>query len=96
MQQPLTEHVVRQEIMSGQMTFADWNEFTAEFVLMCCPENKATTALMQLESKRYFPGRYNVEVYTDEFKDLINMSGYMDPITIVLKFHRGVRGTPLD
>jgi hypothetical protein len=29
-----------------------------------------------------------VEVYIDEFKDLINMSGYTDPITIVLKFHR--------
>jgi hypothetical protein len=51
-----------------------------------CPENEATTALMRLESDHYFQGKWNVEVYIDEFKDLVNLSGYMDPITIVLKF----------
>jgi hypothetical protein len=40
------EHVVRQEIKSGQMTSADWNEFTLEFTLSFCPENEAMTALM--------------------------------------------------
>jgi hypothetical protein len=40
------ECVVRQEMKSGWMTFTDWNEFTVEFVLMFCPENKLTTALM--------------------------------------------------
>jgi hypothetical protein len=40
------EHVVRQEMKSGQMTFTDWNEFTAEFVLMFCPENESMTTLM--------------------------------------------------
>jgi hypothetical protein len=29
-------------------------------------------------------------VYIDEFKDLIDLSGYTDPITIVLKFHWGL------
>jgi hypothetical protein len=29
-------------------------------------------------------------VYINEFKDLINMSGYTDPIRIVLKFHKGL------
>jgi hypothetical protein len=45
---------------------------------------------MQLESGRYFQGRCNIEAYIDEFKDLINMSGYTDPIKIVLKFCRGL------
>jgi hypothetical protein len=27
-------------------TFTDWNEFTVEFALMFCPENKSMTALM--------------------------------------------------
>jgi hypothetical protein len=31
-----------------------------------------------------------VEAYIDEFKDLINLSGYTDPIAIMLKFHRGL------
>jgi hypothetical protein len=52
---------------------------------MFCPENEATTALMRLESNQYFQGKQNVEAYIDEFKDLVDLSGY-DPITIVLKF----------
>jgi hypothetical protein len=61
-------------------------EFTATF----CPENEATTALMRLESDRYYQGKQNVEAYIDEFKDLVNLSGYTDPIAIVLKFRRGL------
>jgi hypothetical protein len=67
-------------------------EFTATF----CPENEATTALMQLESEPYYQGRQNVEVYIDEFKDLINLSGYTDPIAIVLKFCQGLNPTTQD
>jgi hypothetical protein len=45
---------------------------------------------MRLESDRYFQGQQNVEAYIDEFRDLIDMSGYTDPITIVLKFCQGL------
>jgi hypothetical protein len=69
-----------------KMYFMSWSEFMEEFVSVFCPENKATTALMQLESDHYFQGKWNVEVYIDEFKDLIDLSGYTDPIIIVLKF----------
>jgi hypothetical protein len=37
-----------------------------------------------------------VEVYIDEFKDLVNLSGYTDPITIMLKFRRGLNLTTQD
>jgi hypothetical protein len=47
------------------------------------------TALMRPESDRYFQGKQNVEAYIDESKDLVDLSGYTDPIAIVLKFHRG-------
>jgi hypothetical protein len=53
---------------------------------MFCPENEATTALMRLESNRYYQGKWNVEAYIDKFKDLVDLSGYTDPIAIVLKF----------
>jgi hypothetical protein len=69
------------------MCFTSWSNFTEEFTLMFCPENEATTALMQLESDCYFQGKWNVEAYIDEFKDLIDLSGYTDSIVIVLKFH---------
>jgi hypothetical protein len=68
------------------MCFTSWREFTEEFTLMFCPENKATTALVRLESDRYFQAKRNVEAYINEFKDLVNLSGYTDPIAIVLKF----------
>jgi hypothetical protein len=32
----------------------------------------------------------------DEFKDLVDLSGYTDPITIVLTFHRGLNSTTQD
>jgi hypothetical protein len=80
------KRILRQELRSGKMCFASWSKFTEEFTSMFCPENEATTALMRLESNRYFQGKRNVEVYIDKFKDLVDLSGYTDPITIVLKF----------
>jgi hypothetical protein len=73
-----TEHILGQELESGKMCSASWSDFTEEFVSTFCPENEATTALMRLKSDRYFQAKQNVEVYIDEFKDLINLSGYTD------------------
>jgi hypothetical protein len=67
-----------------------------EFAATFCPENEATTALMQLESNRYYQGKQNVEAYIDEFKDLVDLSGYTDPIAIILKFCRGLNSTTQD
>jgi hypothetical protein len=72
------------------MCFASWHDFTEEFTATFCLENKATTALMRLESNRYYQGKRNVEAYIDEFKDLADLSGYTDPIAIVLKFCQGL------
>jgi hypothetical protein len=71
-------------------------DFTSEFMSAFCPENEAMSALMHLESDRYFQGQRNVEVYINEFRDLIDMAGYTDPITIVLKFRRGLNVTTQD
>jgi hypothetical protein len=48
------------------------------------------TALIWLESNQYFQGRHNVHAYIDEFKDLVDMSGYTNPIAIILKFYGGL------
>jgi hypothetical protein len=84
------KHILCQELQSGKMCFASWREFTEGFASMFCPENEATTALMRLESDQYFQAKQNVEAYIDEFKDLVDLSGYTDPIAIVLKSHRGL------
>jgi hypothetical protein len=78
------------------MAFADWMDFTSEFRSTFCPENEATSALMRLESDRYYQGQQNVEAYIDEFRDLVDMLGYTDPIAIVLKFRRGLNVTTQD
>jgi hypothetical protein len=51
---------------------------------------------MQLESDRYFQAKQNVEAYIDEFKDLVDLSGYTNPIATVLKFCRGLNLTTQD
>jgi hypothetical protein len=78
------------------MCFTSWDEFREEFTAAFCPEYKATTALMRLKSDRYFQGKWNVEAYIDEFKDLVDLSRYMDPIANVLKFRRGLNSTTQD
>jgi hypothetical protein len=78
------------------MMFIDWNIFTSEFALAPCPENKAIMALTQLEPNQYFQGRCNVEVDTNKFRDLVDMSGYTDPIAIILKFYRDLDATIQD
>jgi hypothetical protein len=91
-----SERIVRKEMRTGVMAFADWTDFTLEFTSTFCPENEATSALMRLESDRYFQGQRNVEAYIDEFRDLVDMFGYTDPITIVLKFRQGLNVTTQD
>jgi hypothetical protein len=73
------ERILQQKLRSGKMCLASWHNFTEEFASMFCPENEATTALIRLESDRYYQGKRNVEAYID-------LSGYTDPIAIVLKF----------
>jgi hypothetical protein len=51
------ERIVRQETKTGKMVFSLWTKFTDEFKLIFCPENKATTVLMTLESDQYFQGK---------------------------------------
>jgi hypothetical protein len=78
------------------MAFADWTDFTSEFMSTFCPENEAMSALMCLELDHYFQGQQNVEAYINEFKDLVDMSGYTNPIAIVLKFCRGLNAMTQD
>jgi hypothetical protein len=78
------------------MCFASWHDFTEVFATTFCPENEATMVLIRLESDRYFQAKRNVEAYIDEFKDLGDLSGHTDPITIVLKFRRGLNPTTQD
>jgi hypothetical protein len=76
---------------TGKMVFASWMEFTDELELIFCPENEVTTALMTLESDQYLQRKRNVDAYTDEFRELIALSGDTDPIACGV-WHRSTKG----
>jgi hypothetical protein len=65
------KHVVRQEMKSGVIIFADWNDFTLKFTSTFCPENEATAALMRLESDYYLQGRHNIDVHLTSSRTLL-------------------------
>jgi len=66
-----------QEVKTSHLRFIDWLDFEEEFRNV-------------LETTTYFQGKRTVDNYLDRFRDLIYDSGYTDPKTIVVKFHRGL------
>jgi hypothetical protein len=66
------------------MCFASWDEFREEFMVVFCPENEATTVLMQLESDRYFQGKQNVKAYIDEFTAISGTEGASSKISFFI------------
>jgi len=54
------------------------------------PLDSKAAAVNVLETALYFQGRWLVDNYLNQFKDLIEDSGYSDLKTIVVKFRRGL------
>ena len=50
------------------------------------PLDSEAAAVNMLETTFYFQGKRMVDDYLDQFRDLIEDSGYTDPKTIVVKF----------
>jgi hypothetical protein len=48
------------------------------------------TALTELESRDYHQGKKAVDDYIDEFSELVHEAGYMDGLSIVMKFWKGL------
>lgn len=90
------ERILRKEIRTNVMTYADWDAFYNYFVEYFCPENEATDSIMRLETDKYFQGRRSVDAYIDEFTDLVEQAEYTDTIAIVIKFRKGLLGAIQD
>jgi hypothetical protein len=82
--------LLRSEERWGVSKFSSFDTFSTEFVTTFCPENEATNSIMRLESAKYFQGKRTVDEYIDEFMELVDLSGYVDAIAIVVKFRRGL------
>ena len=74
------------ETKIGSLRFTDWIDFEDEFRKDFLPLDSEATAINILETNSYFQGRRTVDDYLDQFRDLIEDSGYTDPKTIVVKF----------
>jgi len=74
------------EAKSRQLRFIDWVNFEEEFRKDFMPLNSEAAAVNVLETTSYFQDRRSVNNYLDQFKDLIEDSGYSNPKMIVVKF----------
>jgi hypothetical protein len=90
------DRTLHAEAKRGGPSYATWAEFDNEFRSTFCLANEATTSLMRLESERYFQDRRTMDMYIDEFSNLIDLSGYSDPLAIVIKFCQGLNTSTQD
>jgi len=85
------DRVIRHEAVPGNAEyFSDWNHFVREFESLFLPVHEATMAIIRLEGTQYFQGNRDLEDYLDELDTLLDLSGYSDPLTKVVKFRRGL------
>jgi hypothetical protein len=75
---------------TGLSCFQTWELFYMTFVSLFCPINESMMALMKLEMEDYHQNKCNIDEYVNDFEELIDLSGYMDPLAIVIKFHQGL------
>ena len=64
---------------SKTLRFLDWVDFEREFRKDFTPLDEEATAINALETTAYYQGRRSVDDYLDQFRDLIDDSGYTDP-----------------
>jgi hypothetical protein len=84
------DRLLRYEERRKRPRYIDYTSFEERLIADFCPANERLEAIMRLESSRYFQGKRDVEAYIDEFQELVDWSGYSEPIAIVMKFRRGL------
>jgi len=75
---------------AGVNYFVDWDNFRSSFRKEFFPLRAEVVATNTSEGTAYFQGTWNVDDYLDKFRDLISVSGYDSPKTVVIKFRRGL------
>jgi hypothetical protein len=82
--------ILRNEASRRIPSFLSWRDFEGGFTSKFCPKNEATAALTKLKSTHYYQGRQVVDDYIDEFSELVEEAGYVDSLSIIMKFWRGL------
>jgi hypothetical protein len=87
------DRTIWSENWTGLPHFQTWELFYTTYILLFCPVNESTMVLIKLEMEEYHQNKCDVDEYVDDFEELIDLSGYTDPLTIVIKFCRGLNAT---
>jgi hypothetical protein len=82
--------ILQREALEHLPFFLSWRDFEQDFSSKFCPRNEATTSLTKLKSRDYHQGRKVVDDYIDDFSELVDEASYMDGLSIVMKFWKGL------
>jgi len=80
-----------QEVDTGIFSIQFWTDFEQQFQSQFFPVNVEADTVNILEGSSYYQGNWMVDDYLDSFQILILDTGYIDPWTLGIKFHQGLK-----
>jgi len=80
-----------QEADTGIFPIQSWTNFEQQFQSQFFPVNAKADAINTLERSSYYQGNQTVDDYLDSFLILALDTRYIDPWTLVVKFHHGLK-----
>jgi len=86
-----SENFFHQEADTGIFPIQFWVDFEQQFRSQFFPVNAEADTINTLEGSSYYQGNRTVDNYLDSFLILASDARYMDPQTLVVKFHRRLK-----
>jgi len=86
-----SENLFCQEVDTGIFPIQSWTDFKQQFQSQFFLVNAEADTINTLEGSSYYQGNRMVDNYLDSFLILASDTGYMDPWTLVVKFHCGLK-----
>jgi len=86
-----SENLFCQEVDTGIFSIQSWTDFEQQFRSQFFLVNVEADAVNTLEGSLYYQGNRTVDKYLDGFLTLVSDAGYIDPQTLVVKFHQGLK-----
>jgi len=86
-----SENLFYHEADTGVFPIQSWADFEQQFRSQFFPVNAKADTVNALEGSSYYQENRMVDDYLDCFLTLVSDTGYTDPQTLVVKFHRGLK-----
>ena len=86
-----SENLFCQEVNTSIFSIQSWTDFEQQFQSQFFPVNAEANAINTLEGSSYYQGNRIVDNYLDSFLILALDARYINPQTLVVKFHCGLK-----